>query len=207
MKHKIYNKGFRFQASRRRRGSPQAASFKLQGKKGFTLIELLVAMTIFLIVTAIVSTVFMKSLRTQKNITALIAANDNASAALEQMTREIRTGRNFCNDPEPCALDDDSGVIIFTNAHNDRIVYRLNGSKIEKQENSNFSYPLTADNITVKRLRFHIIGNGSLLAGNADSLPTRISIMLGIEVGFVGASTEISVANLQTTVTARTFDN
>lgn len=180
----------------------------MKPEKGFTLIELLVAMTIFLIVTTIVSNVFIKSLRTQKAITALIAANDNISSALEQMTREMRTGKEFCGGNCPLYADN----IFFTNAHGEIVTYKLNSNAVERQAVDPITglgdfYTITADNVTINRLNFYTTGSGNLTAGNADSLPTKITIILGANIRFPGASADISVANLQTTVTARTFDN
>lgn len=174
----------------------------MKNKSGFTLIELLVAMTIFLIVIAVVSSVFIKSLRTQKNITALIAANDNASLTLEQMTREIRTGRNFCGGDFCPSVSE----IFFTNAHNEKVTYKLENDTIKRQAvdpltGSGEFYAVTAKNIKVGRLIFNV--DGSSLT---DSQPTRVTIILGIKIRLAGASAETSVTNLQTTVTARNFN-
>ncbi|MBI2075117.1 MAG: prepilin-type N-terminal cleavage/methylation domain-containing protein, partial [Candidatus Harrisonbacteria bacterium] len=63
--------------------------------KGFTIVELLVAVGLFLIVLAIASGAFVQALRSQRATLRLMAANDAASSALEQMTREIRVGDDF----------------------------------------------------------------------------------------------------------------
>jgi len=70
-------------------------------KKGFTLVETLVAITIFSIVVAIGMGGFAHALHTQGQVSALIAAQSNASIALEQMAREIRTGYLFCDSSSP----------------------------------------------------------------------------------------------------------
>ncbi len=68
---------------------------KLKTSNAFTIIELLVAMGLFIILMGITAGSFVKAMRTQRAIVALMAANDNASLTLEQIAREIRTGSNF----------------------------------------------------------------------------------------------------------------
>ena len=84
-------------------------------KKGFTMIELLVAMGLFVVVMGIASTVFVQSLRAQRSIVALMAANDNASLSLEQMMREIRTGSNFLTN------NDQTELVFFSQRQKDEV--------------------------------------------------------------------------------------
>jgi prepilin-type N-terminal cleavage/methylation domain-containing protein len=100
---------------------------KSNNNKGFTIVELLIAVALFSVVISITSGVFIRSLRTQRIITSFIAANSNASLAMEQMAREIRTGQDFCSGPNiGCAAD--SGIfqeLIFTNARGQQAKYEL----------------------------------------------------------------------------------
>jgi len=73
----------------------QAKISKLKAYQGFTLVELLVAITIFVVVMAIASNLFIGALRAQKSVVDLIAVNDNISLALERIGREIRVGNSF----------------------------------------------------------------------------------------------------------------
>lgn len=66
-------------------------------KKGFTLIELIVTVALFAIIITIAVGGFTNAIRTQRQVSALISAQSNVSLALEQMSREIRTGYLFCN--------------------------------------------------------------------------------------------------------------
>src|SRR6185295_7895950 len=79
---------------------------------GFTLVELLVAITLFSIAISIAIGGFVRALHTERQLIALIAANSNASLAIEQIAREIRTGTGFaCASGEsPCS------ELSFTNA-------------------------------------------------------------------------------------------
>ena len=84
------------------------------------------ALSFFIVFTVIASGSFIRALRTQRAIVALIAANDNANLSIEQIAREIRTGSNFS-----LAGND----LNFSNA-NIQVIYRLNSSTniIERNE-------------------------------------------------------------------------
>lgn len=60
--------------------------------RGFTMIELLVSISVFAVIVAIVSGIFITSLRSNRTSVALITANSDGQLALEQMTRMIRKG-------------------------------------------------------------------------------------------------------------------
>jgi prepilin-type N-terminal cleavage/methylation domain-containing protein len=67
-------------------------------KSGFTLVELLITIALFTIIVSIAVGGFTNALKTQRQVSSLIATQSNVSLALEQMTREIRTGYLFCHD-------------------------------------------------------------------------------------------------------------
>ncbi len=156
---------------------------------GFTMIELLVAMTLFSILMGIAAASFVKAIRTQRAIVALMAVNDNASLTLEQMAREIRTGYNFSK-----VSDDD---IQFVNANNEVVSYRLYEGAIQRGVNSPISdvpsyEGITADNVSVIKLHFEL--------SNSQSQP-RVTIAMSVTSPnnyLVGLST-----NIQTTVSSR----
>jgi prepilin-type N-terminal cleavage/methylation domain-containing protein len=159
--------------------------------KAFTIIELLVAMGLFAIFVVMASGGFVRALRTQRSIVALIAANDNASLSLEQMAREIRTGSNF-------SLSGND--LIFFNAYNIQVTYRLNRSTniVEKGENGDFK-PLTASNVKINVLKFYLTGQ---LAG--DGFPPRITTILNASPNI--PTTQNISANFQTTISARNLE-
>jgi prepilin-type N-terminal cleavage/methylation domain-containing protein len=156
-------------------------------KNGFTFIELLVAVTIFVVVVAVASGIFVQTLRTQREVIALMAANDNASLTLEQMVREIRTGRQFQSNNRDDRLE-------FINIRGEPVVYETVGNVILRN-----GQPLTASNVKVNYLLFGLQGEAP-----EDGLSTRVTINLG--VGAVGRSVSGFVTNLQTTVAARLLD-
>lgn len=170
--------------------------------KGFTIVELLIAITLFTVLLGITSGVFIQSLRSQRNLTAFIAANSNASLTIEQITREARTGKDFCvNENDGCRTD--AGVykeIIFTNAKNEKVKYELGGKSVMRSLNSQTPIPVTADNVDIQTLSFYIDGNQP-----GDGKNSRITMAL--KVSAAGLPFSESVINLQTTVTPRTLQD
>ena len=161
-------------------------------QKAFTMVELLVAMSLFVVFVVISTGGFVRALRTQRSIVALIAANDNVSLTIEQMTREIRTGSNFS-----LAGDD----LNFSNANNVQVMYRLNGSTnvIERNENGADFKPITATNVRINKLNFYLRGQ---LAG--DGYPPRVTIVINISPNI--PTIQNINASFQTTVSARNLD-
>jgi prepilin-type N-terminal cleavage/methylation domain-containing protein len=190
--------------------------------KGFTLIELLIAIGVFTILVAIGVGGFVHALHTQREVAALIAAQSNASIALEQMAREIRTGYLFCTaggtnpavQNAACQPQGNSGCTIlnnvwtcknildFYNANGNNVDYELaNGTLERSQTGSNGYTAITGDNVNVSNLTFTIFGNTE-----GDNWPPRITISMGV----VPSSTDPAVASdtvsLQTTISARQID-
>jgi prepilin-type N-terminal cleavage/methylation domain-containing protein len=172
----------------------------ISDKKGFTLVELIVAIGVFLSIIAIASGIFIRSVRTQRFVNDAMAMNSNASLALEQIMREIRSGFNF----EVCELDDcqSSGfgdTLKFTRVRGDTTVlvtYGWNQTdlNIERTEGTLPVSVLTASNVKVDRLSFSLF--------QADSLaPWRISLFL--KVGSKNDPSSANTVDLQTSVSAR----
>ena len=152
--------------------------------RGFTIIELMVAVGLFLIVVSIAAAVFVQSLRSQKQVVALMAANDNASLTLEQMTREIRLASQFTS---TCTR------LSFTNYFGEAVSYELNNDAIERN-----GRPLTAANVKVHYLCFSLLGETV-----GDGLATRVTIRLGVSAR---GGLEDFLTRLQTTVSSRVLD-
>ena len=157
------------------------------------MVELLVAMSLFIIFVVIASGSFIRALRTQRAIVALIAANDNVSLSLEQMVREIRTGSNFSSSA--------NSNLTFTNAYGIQVTYQLNSETmtIERGERGANFRPLTATNVKINKLNFYLHG---YLVG--DGYPPRITIVLSASPN-IPTIQNIST-NFQTTVSARNLD-
>ena len=162
---------------------------KSKFQKGFTMIELLVAMGVFIIIVGVAIGIFIRSLRTQRNIINLMAINDNASLAIEQMTREIRTGQAFSSlGPS---------VLRFTNYQGSDVTYRWNIDTefLERGEGELFK-TITANEVKIKRLQFILSGEDE-----QDNTPTRVTIILG--VGSNQRDLTGVLNNIQTTISPR----
>jgi len=168
---------------------------KLKTFSAFTLIELLVAMTLFLVLMGIAAGSFVKTIRTQRAIVALMAVNDNASLTLEQIAREMRTGYHFSKIS--------GSEIQFVNADNMVVSYRLNNGVIERGTTNPFlltTYEkITADNVKVANFLFELSGQNY-----GDGLQPRITMAMSVTStnDFLG---NIST-NIQTTVSSRILD-
>lgn len=156
-------------------------------RSAFTLVELLVAIALFSVVISIAVGGFVRALRTQRQVTALIAANSNASLTVEQIAREVRTGRDFLCQGIPCE------EIIFTNSRGEEIAYRFREEAIERRSGSGEFRKITADNVDVRYASFQLFEN--------QEFPPRITVALGVSARMPGA--DQSVTRLQTTVSAR----
>ncbi|PIR88844.1 MAG: hypothetical protein COU09_00245 [Candidatus Harrisonbacteria bacterium CG10_big_fil_rev_8_21_14_0_10_44_23] len=130
----------------------QAKISKLKAYQGFTLVELLVAITIFVVVMAIASNLFIGALRAQKSVVDLIAVNDNISLALERIGREIRVGNSFSAN---------SSGLIFTidDRGESNINYSLQNDRLMRSVNGGSASPLTGANVVVSDLKFYVYDN------------------------------------------------
>lgn len=165
-------------------------------RKGFTMIELLVAVGLFAIVTSIAMGGFASALRTQRQSAGLIGANSNVSLVLEQISREVRTGFDFCVNGQNCPT---LSQLSFKNARRQVVTYCLENGAIMRGSGAcggaDFQ-KLTADNILVQHLEFYLDGNRP-----GDGRQPRVTIAIGVSSREAGISE--SVINLETTLSPR----
>jgi prepilin-type N-terminal cleavage/methylation domain-containing protein len=187
---------------------------------GFTLVELLVAIALFSILVSIAAGGFVRALRSERQVSAMISAESNISIALEEMTREMRTGYLFCHDPNSisptpaCGCSSPNGQtpwtcqgIEFYNANGEKVDYALEGGLLERSDSAEDGSggvlgafaPLTSQNVSTTHLSFVLFGNLE-----NDYWNPRITVAVGVEPN--DNSVAWSEANLETTVSARSFD-
>jgi prepilin-type N-terminal cleavage/methylation domain-containing protein len=193
-------------------------------KKGFTLIELLIAIGLFSILVAIAAEGYVSALRTQRQIASLISAQSNAGLALEQMTREVRTGYLFCHLPgqnipiAACGCTQTLGSMTgpsgplwtcssldFYNAQSEHVNYSLVGgdtlSRSDSAQNGGALEAITSNSVSVSSLRFLLEGQ---IEG--DNWTPRITILMAVAPSSTDPTFTNDTLDLQSTVSAREID-
>lgn len=189
-------------------------------KKAFTLVELLVAIGIFSILVAIGIGGFVNALHTQRQVAALISVQSNASVALEQMAREMRTGFLFCDsagNPTPnsacafpvCTVNSVTnvwtcnGLIDFYNASAQNVDYEIQNGELARSDTGigGTFIPITGTDVDVTNLTFSLFGNTE-----GDHWNPRITISLSVAPSSTDPALSSDVLHLQTTVSARQID-
>ena len=181
------------------------------------MIELLVSISVFAVVVAIVSGIFIASLRSNRTSVALISANSDGQLAMEQMTRMIRKGKNFILDEVDTNNEHKLEIIYkclqFNYGEDEKfITYRWNkkGKKLEvsivdnNPLNCNDSggggikvfNEIISENLRVDFANFRIIGQG-----NSYPLIT-IVLRVGAKKTLVTSGGQAFI-NLQTSVSSR----
>ena len=161
----------------------------LNPNRGFTMVEVIIGMFLFITVISASTTVFINAMRTQRAIVALLAVQSNISLAIEQIAREVRTGENFSLDSEGLA---------FTNAKDQKVIYRKNGDFIEKVVDG-AAGRMTADNVVVGKLKFILKGNLP-----TDGRPPQVTILMSFSPK--NSIMKDVTADIQTTISSRVLD-
>ena len=164
---------------------------KIKTQSGFTLVELIVAIGLFALLISVAVGGFVRALKNERQITALLAANTAASFTTEQMAREIRTGVNFTAS---------GSTLTFTNAKGDTVSYCLDAAghilRAANLPNCTDGDPVTSNAVNVRSLSFVLLGDATY--------PPRVTLLLRISPkGETGVNS--TVLNIQTTISARNF--
>lgn len=169
----------------------------LPRRAGFALVELLVAIGLFLVVATIAVGGFSRALRALRQNSDFVAASGTVSLSLEQISREIRTGYDFCVNGQTC----EPALLTFKNAKSDTITYRLNEGSLERVcagacDGDPGESALTPRNVVVSNLLFTVFGNQP-----ADGNQPRVTV--SVSVAPRDSSQGMGAATLQTTVSSR----
>lgn len=180
--------------------------------KGFTLIELMVSVAIFSIVMVIAVGSLFSMMDANRKAQALKSSINNLAFALENMSRQIRSGSTYhCGvGALTTALDCPSGgsQIAFepyggsaSNA-NDQVVYRHAGARIERSTNGGATFlPITSPEVTVEDLTFYVVGS---LPNDFPMQQPKVVITLS---GYAGVTDRTRTeVRLQTMITSRLLD-
>ena len=175
-------------------------------RRGFTLIELIVSLGLFMVVVSISGSAMYTMSETSRKVQSIQLTMDNLNLAMEDMSRTMRTGsRYFCNPTLPftggsqgnnCSVA--GGSIGFVSASGERVVYRLNSTRLEKSVDGGLNFiPVTDQRLSVGNLSFYVLG------AVGGTVQPRVVVNITATAGNPttgGAST----FTLQTTVTQRT---
>ncbi|MFH1947487.1 MAG: type II secretion system protein [Candidatus Magasanikbacteria bacterium] len=158
---------------------------------GFTLIEMIVAIAVFTVVMTVTLATYLNVSDIQRKANALRVVNDNVSFALETMTREIRTNKDYTDCGAKC--------LSFTNDDSQMITYSFNSTdnSIERDiiGDSNPPLRLTSPDIKIEDLVFNI----------RDGVSAQEQPMVTIFIkASAGEKIKIkNTLNVQTTITKR----
>jgi prepilin-type N-terminal cleavage/methylation domain-containing protein len=193
---------------------------KIFNTKGFTLVELIVSLALFTVVTLVAIGALLSIVGVNRKTQSAKSVINNLNLAVESISKSMRVGSSYhceqvvgtfvpldLDTPEDCPSG--GNLIAFEGASGDRtdstdqIVYRLNGTQVEKSINGGASFlGVTAPEVDVTEgvgLRFYVLGTS-----NSDGLQPRVIITLRGLVDFGNnASTDF---NLQTSVSQREAD-
>lgn len=177
-------------------------------RKGFTLIEIMTAVSIFIVVLTISSGAIISVFDANRKAQTLRSSLNNLNLAIEAMSREMRFGKAYhclnsgtLTTPNNCPSG--GSFISFLSTGNQQMVYKLNGTTIERSTDGGVTYiPMTSPDVVVQNLSFYVLGAGPV---PTNTLQPKVLVVLK---GYVGNSVKTRTDfSVQTLVSQRTLDN
>ncbi len=148
---------------------------------GLTLIEILVAMSIFLMVIAIVINVFVSGSNSQRKILEFNATQREANYLMETISRELRMATAIDSTQENVK----KFKIEFTNYNKDLIKYCRSGLDGSCNENGKYfsreGENINSSDIEIDRLVFHVTDNFDGLAPIEDKKQPIVTISMKVK--------------------------
>ena len=187
--------------------------FSASPQRGFTLIEMLIALAIFSIIMVISVGSLISLINANHKAQTLKTVVNNLHFALENMSRNIRTGTNYhCGGgdvrlPADCATVPQT-QLAFKARDGNYMAYRIdqNGAIVRSRSSdytqlfdSDNLIPVTAPEIKVEALSFYVDG-----ASSGDAKQPRV-LILG-RVTMLGKGKVLSTATIETLVSQRLLD-
>ncbi len=149
--------------------------------RGFTLIELMVAVGLFALVMTLAAGAYLMMINANRQAQALATGINNLSFGLETMTRDIRTGTDYCGGSS-CP----PGTFTFTNVNGQTVTYELveNGTTCNgapagylARVTSGVTTPLTDPSVMISSLTFTTFGTAPYSVGN-DTTQARVTMVV-----------------------------
>jgi Tfp pilus assembly major pilin PilA len=162
-----------------RRSNRNGLRPEVGARSAFTVAELLIAVGLFTTIITIAIGAYIKMLQQQSLMTGLMSANDNVSLVLEQMMREIRTGKDF---------NPDSGnnleSLNFVNDRGCKVTYSFSSNSIRRSQSNDGICEaregvLTSENVKIGGLSFNVSqksGAGVLAGTNFEEIEISIKV-------------------------------
>lgn len=131
--------------------------YRYGATSGFTLIEIMVAIGVFAIVMALVSGAYLIMINANRRAQSVTTGTNNLSYALENMTRNIRTGTHYQYNGVSINCSNTS-TFIFTDVNGNMVQFFLSGSVLKEKIGAD-SYDLTDSSlVTITDLKFYSKG-------------------------------------------------
>ncbi len=189
-------------------------ALKRKTNKGFTLIELMVSVSLFALMVAAVSGVFISNIKNQKQILAIQEMTGQASYGLEFMSRALRmavkqTGEGISclsNEGENYELTNGGAGILFINHldNDDCQQFFLENNRLKYRRGIGTLSPVTSD-LTSPSLRVNILKFNLIGGSQADDQQPRVTVFLKI-IRNTGAGNSPVSTTVQTTLSQRNLD-
>ena len=177
--------------------------------RAFTLIELMVSVTLFTVVMMVGVSALLSLVQANERAQAINSVINNLSAAVEDMSRAIRVGTNYycgasATPPSPAILATTqdcatSGGLLLAfesstgdpNNPNDQVVYRLNGTQLERslQSGANGTFvAMTAPEVDITHFSFYVIGSS-----RSDKIQPRVLMIIQGSAAVPGGAVTFTV--------------
>jgi prepilin-type N-terminal cleavage/methylation domain-containing protein len=166
--------------------------------RGFSLVELIVATGLFATIMTISTTAYLVMINANRSAQILSAGTNNLSYALEDMTRNIRTGTQYnCVSATEFSFRDVSGI-----ATTYRRVASTNGFTIVREVAGN-PISLTDTMVDIQKLTFTCSGTDP--GSTRDELQAHVVIVVSGSI-FSGLGRPPKVFDIETSATMRKTD-
>ncbi len=167
-------------------------------QRGYTLIELTIAVGVFALVMMLASGAYLVMISLSRQAQGVATGINNLSFAIETMTRDIRTGSNYCGAGAACSLSS----FTFTDRSGQIVTYALGtqqGADGLVGDITKNNIPLTDPSVDVQSLAFYTYGTP---AAPIDYEQSRVTMSVSGTVS-VGAGKAPQTFTVETGATMR----
>ena len=189
----------------------QFSIFNSRKQKAFTLVEMLISVGLFTLIATISIGAVLSVFDANKKSQATKSIIDNLNLSIENLTRTVRFGDNYhcgsggtITNPQDCPNNSVGDTFLALRFKGTTIIYRLNGTAIERSDDGGVNYKaITSSETVVEYLRFYVFGN------TADSPSLRQPYVIAVIKGYVGNTnkpTRQSMFSIETLMSQRTLD-